>query len=84
MRRISISFTLAIAMWLHGIASEVPVTASKQDAFKEADAVNWKPALLDPCTGDWMENWFLDGEVGQVKTTPEGMVLTAGHAHRKS
>ncbi len=47
-------------------------------AFDKANDVPWKQVLSDPCTGDWKEKWFLDGQVGQVSTGPEGMTLTAG------
>ncbi len=41
-------------------------------------AARWKEVFFDPGTGDWKERWFLDGEVGKVKTGPSGMELTAG------
>jgi hypothetical protein len=41
-------------------------------------AVQWKQVFADDCTGDWQDKWFLDGEIGRVKTGPEGMTLTAG------
>ena len=34
--------------------------------------------MVDPCTGDWKELWFLDGEIGTVSTDPDGMTLKAG------
>lgn len=49
-----------------------------QKAFEKADSSAWKEVFSDPCTGDWKQKWFLDGEVGTVKTGPEGMQLTAG------
>jgi lysophospholipase L1-like esterase len=47
-------------------------------AFDEAMAVQWKQVFADEGTGEWQDKWFLDGEIGKVKTGPEGMTLTAG------
>lgn len=46
----------------------------------------WEEILVDDCTGDWTQNWMLDGEVATVTNSPEGMVFAAGpewgnHAH---
>jgi hypothetical protein len=38
----------------------------------------------DPCAEDWEEKWFLDGEVGTVTNSPEGMTLTAGPEFRNN
>lgn len=54
----------------------------QRQAFEQADAVAWVEVFDDPCTGDWTEKWFLDGEVGQVTTGPDGMTLTAGPEFR--
>ena len=35
-------------------------------AFEEASQGNWEEVFWDPGTGDWKNNWFLDGEVGVV------------------
>ena len=56
-------------------------------AFEKTDHGKWREVLNDPCTGDWTERWFLDGEVGTVKTGADGMALTAvpeikNNAHR--
>ena len=50
----------------------------EQKAFDKANDVQWKQVLTDPCTGDWKDRWFLDGEVGNVTNGPDGMTLTAG------
>jgi len=54
----------------------------EQEAFKQASAGKWQEVFFDACTGDWKEKWFLDGEVGIVKTGPDGMELTAGPEFR--
>ena len=47
-------------------------------AFDAANSDQWQSLFFDSGSGDWKELWFLDGEVGQVATGPEGMELTAG------
>lgn len=47
-------------------------------AFDRAAAGEWQADFSDPCTGDWQDKWFLDGEIGTVKTDAAGMTLTAG------
>lgn len=47
-------------------------------AFEQASSVNWQEIFADKGTGSWKEKWFLDGEVGKVSNSPEGMTLTAG------
>jgi len=49
-----------------------------EKAFEKAIQENWQEVFADSCTGDWQKQWFLDGEVGKVKTGQEGMELTAG------
>ncbi|MEO2048151.1 MAG: DUF1961 family protein [Pirellulales bacterium] len=51
---------------------------SEQEAFKQASEGKWQNVFSDACTGDWKEKWFLDGEIGEVHTGPDGMKLTAG------
>jgi hypothetical protein len=63
-----------------------PDPAKDKAAFERAAAGRWMEVFSDPCTGDWKGKWHLDGEVGTVTTSPEGMKLSAGpefrnHAH---
>lgn len=51
-------------------------------AFEDANAATWREAFFDPGTGDWKVRWFLDGDVGTVKTGANGMELTAGPEFR--
>lgn len=53
-------------------------TADKIAYEKAATGTAWAEVFSDPCTEDWNETWFLDGEVGTVANSPEGMTLTAG------
>lgn len=51
---------------------------TEQMAFESAARVDWREVFFEACTGAWKERWFLDGEIGLVKTDDEGMQLTAG------
>jgi hypothetical protein len=55
-----------------------PDPARDKAAYEQAAAGDWQVVFSDPCTGDWRQRWFLDGEVGTVTTGPQGMTLTAG------
>jgi len=55
-----------------------------EQAFEKANAGKWTGIFSDPCTGDWKEQWFLDGEVGTVTTGPRGMELIAGPEFRNN
>jgi len=55
-----------------------PDPAQDKAAFEQAAAGVWQEVFSDPCTGDWRQQWFLDGEVGTVTTAANGMTLTAG------
>jgi len=55
-----------------------------EQAFEKANAGKWTSIFSDSCTGDWTEQWFLDGEVGKVTTGPDGMELTAGPEFRNN
>lgn len=60
---------------------EPPVTPA-QEAFEAADQREWKTIFSDDCTGNWQDQWFLDGEgFTTVTNTPEGMVLDAVDDH---
>ncbi len=62
------------------VRAEEPKPDSVKDkaAFAQAAAGPWREIFSDSGSDDWKKQWFLDGEIGTVKNTPEGMVLTAG------
>jgi hypothetical protein len=47
-----------------------------------AIAGEWNQLFFDDCIGDWREKWFLDGEIGSVETSTNGLQLTAGPQFR--
>lgn len=49
-----------------------------KEVFSRAETSEWKSLFFDSGTGNWTEQWFLDGAIGEVETGPNGMTLTAG------
>lgn len=60
----------------------------KQKEQSEFDKLNelseWKLQFSDPCTENWQENWFLDGEIAKVEYNEFGMDLIAGPINRNN
>ena len=54
----------------------------EQAALEKANQREWATAFEDSCTDDWTKQWFLDGEVGTVTNTPEGMELKSGPEYK--
>jgi hypothetical protein len=55
------------------------VTGANSSIYDNAKAASdWKVVFQDSGTEDFTRNWFLDGEVGAVESTPLGMELRAG------
>lgn len=74
-----ITLLAAGGLLLAGCTTQTNASANPdQAAFEQADKGSWKEIFSDSCTGDWTEQWFLDGEIGKVTTGPDGMVLAAG------
>jgi len=85
--RLTRGFSVLVACFLlavHVTADEPkPNPAADKAAFEKAAAgAAWTEVLSDSCTKDWKAKWFLDGEVGTVTNSPEGMTLTAGPEFR--
>ncbi|QQE11082.1 DUF1961 family protein [Planctomycetota bacterium] len=47
-------------------------------AFEAADDRTWTQSFYDSCTDDWTKQWFLDGKIGSVTNTSEGMQMSSG------
>ena len=58
------------------------VNLKEQKEFEKSDSVKWQEVFTDSCTEDWKKKWFLDGEIGTVKSGKKGMTLTAGPEYR--
>ena len=74
------TFVACFLLATHVIADEPkPNPAADKAAFEKAAAgAAWTEKFSDSCTEDWKAKWFLDGEVGSVTNSPEGMTLAAG------
>lgn len=69
---------LLLAMGVSQAHAGAQEDAKARTAFEQAAAAKWQEVFSDSCTGEWHKLWFLDGEVGTVTHSPEGMTLTAG------
>ena len=72
------AIALLLAMLASPACAEPDQDAASRTAFQQADQRSWREVFADDGTGSWKEKWFLDGEVGTVTNSPEGMTLTAG------
>ena len=74
------AFVACFLLATHVIADEPkPNPVADKAAFEKAAAgATWAEVFSDGCAEDWKAKWFLDGEVGSVTNSPEGMTLTAG------
>jgi hypothetical protein len=72
------ALVLLVAMGVSQTRAEADKDAKEHAAFQHAAAGNWQEVFADEGVGSWKEKWFLDGEVGTVTNSPEGMTLTAG------
>lgn len=73
-----LSLVVFISFISNALASDQPRNSAEKNAFKQASAGTWQDVFSDTCTGDWKQQWFLDGKVGSVENGPDGMELTAG------
>lgn len=68
---------LRLALFL-GIFVSFGCTTKKDQSKND----QWKLTFSDSCTGDWQQNWFLDGEIATVENSSEGMNFSAGPINR--
>lgn len=62
----------------------VGCTSKKLSKFEKLNQNSaWNLQFSDPCTGNWEENWFLDGEIAKVAYNEYGMDLIAGPVNRE-
>ncbi len=66
------------------LASVVLLQAQMENAsFEKLNASSdWRLQFADSCTGNWQDNWFLDGLIAKVENSEKGMNLIAGPVHR--
>jgi hypothetical protein len=79
-----IAVTTLSALLLHASSARAELADDPQKTdwtpglFEKLDALDWQEQFHDPGDEAWQAGWFLDGERGTVKNTPDGMVFSAG------
>ena len=73
----------------HYVKSDFPTSenvvlrAPVQDEFDRLNASpDWNLRFTDPCTGNWKDKWFLDGQLAKIENSENGMNFTAGPVNR--
>jgi hypothetical protein len=57
--------------------------SSAQNEFDQLNASSdWTMKMIDPCTANWQNNWFLDGKMANVENSEKGMNFIAGPVNR--
>ena len=72
---------VAVCLLTLGVSSTQADRGIKESSMKqitELEEGEWKQVFHDPCTGDWHDNWTLDGLKATVKNGARGMDFTAG------
>lgn len=58
-------------------------TVEAQDNFNKVnESPDWQLQFSDPCTEDWRNNWFLDGQKATIEHSEKGMNFSAGPVNR--
>lgn len=61
----------------------ISCAVNAQDEFDKLNSLpDWKLQFSDPCTENWQDNWFLDGEIATVENSQNGMNFSAGPVNR--
>jgi len=65
------------------IARPEPLSASSRiddtaSTFQALEKAGWRKVFSDPGSGNWRDQWFLDGDQNSVENTPDGMIIRAG------
>jgi hypothetical protein len=61
-----------------GLALANSANAAPESKYQAINNANWKLKMQDICTGDWTEQWFLDGERAEVRSNSKGMFFSGG------
>ncbi|WP_372753467.1 DUF1961 family protein [Labilibaculum sp.] len=57
---------------------------AKYEFEKVKESEEWSLQFSDSCTGNWQDNWFLDGLIAKVENSDKGMNLIAGPEHKNN
>jgi hypothetical protein len=73
------TFICIAAMFVLSVFGEENVAKSQQsEKFHALENAAWEEVLFDPCTDEWSDQWFLDGERATVRSTEKGMFFSGG------
>jgi hypothetical protein len=72
--KIILVFLLALLAWAEGAMGQ----NENMEQFRSLEKNSWKEVFHDSCTGDWQDQWFLDGERAVVKSNKKGMYFSGG------
>ena len=53
-------------------------TNADEKLFNDFYNAGGQVLFFDDCKGNWRTNWSLDGKIGYVENSPEGMALHSG------
>ncbi len=66
-------YSSVLVLELAGMPNAIPTE------FGEVNqSPDWKLQFADSCTGNWQDNWFLDGQIARVENSEKGMNFIAG------
>lgn len=79
MRSVRGSCIFIVALFALSVSAEDDAGESEQlETFKTLENTDWEEILFDPCTGDWSDQWFLDGERATLRSNEKGMFFSGG------
>jgi len=81
-RPVRIALCTALLLSASVAAEDHTPDPKMMEEYQKALARDWQTEFSDSCTGDWQEQWFLDGKKATVENTPEGMIYTAGPTNK--
>lgn len=55
---------------------------AQDDLYNLYDSGNWNLVFEDPCTLNWKDYWFLDGQLATIEHSEKGMNFSAGPENR--
>ena len=66
---------------LVGIWSSAAPDGGEASTFAELREAEWRETFTDSCTGNWRDNWFLDGVMAKVTNDADKMVIDASDGY---
>ncbi len=66
------------AIYFLQFSDQLSPLKSEEKEFSENKNLNWKTVFEDNFTGDWQNQWFLDGKKASLENKDKGLVFKAG------